>query len=69
LKPWVEKFGAEKVVLGGNISLAADLFLTSMKNAMTNKGLSSVSIDVSELGETASIISGARLLAENKRHH
>ena len=61
LKPWVEKFGVEKIVIGGNISLAADFFLPSMKTAMAIECLSSVSIDVSGLGETASIIGGARL--------
>jgi len=62
LKPCLEKFGVEKIVLGGNISLAADLFLPSMKTALANRGLSTVSIEVSELGETASIIGGARLI-------
>ena len=62
LKPWLEKFGVDKIVLGGNISLAADLFLPSMKTEMADVGLSSILIDVSELGETASIIGGARLL-------
>ena len=62
LKPWLEKFGVEKIVLGGNISLAADLFLPSVKTAMANEGLSLVSIDISELGETAAIIGGARLI-------
>lgn len=62
LKPWIEKFGVEKIVLGGNISLAADLFLPSVKTALAIDGLSSLSIEVSELGETASIIGGARLL-------
>jgi len=62
LQPCLEKFGVEKIVLGGNISLAADLFLPSMKTALANRGLSTVSIEVSELGETASIIGGARLI-------
>lgn len=61
LSPWVKKFGVNKIVLGGNISLAADLFLPSMKTALAIEGLSSVLIDVSELGEVASIIGGARL--------
>lgn len=62
LKPWIANFGAEKIVIGGNISLAADLFLASMKNAMLKEGILSVSIDISELGEYASIIGSARLL-------
>ena len=61
LRPWVNKFGVNKIVLGGNISLAADLFLPSMNTILAIEGLSSLSIDVSELGETASIIGGARL--------
>lgn len=65
LKPWINKFGVKKIVLGGNISLAADLFLPSMKNTLAIEGLSSVSIDVSELGETASIIGGARLFDQD----
>ena len=62
LKPWLGKFGVNKIVLGGNISLAADLFLPTIKTALANEGFSYVSIDVSELGEKASIIGGARLI-------
>jgi glucokinase len=62
LKPWLIKFGVQKIVLGGNISLAADLFLPKIKTEMADVGLSSVSIDVSALGETASFIGAARLL-------
>jgi len=62
LKPWLEKFGVEKIVLGGNISLAADLFVPSIKTELAKEGLSSISIDISELGETAAIIGGARLI-------
>ncbi len=62
LKPWLEKFGVEKIVLGGNISLAADLFVPSMKTELDKAGLSSISIDISDLGETAAIIGGARLI-------
>jgi glucokinase len=40
LKPWLEKFGVEKIVLGGNISLADDLFVPAIKNALTKEGLS-----------------------------
>ena len=62
LKPWVEKLGVEKIVFGGKIALAADLFLPSLKTTLATECLTSVSIDVSELGETASIIGAARLL-------
>lgn len=65
LSPWVKKFDVSKIVLGGNISLAADLFLPNMKTALAIEGLSSVSIEVSELGEAASIIGGARLFDQN----
>jgi glucokinase len=65
LSLWVKKFGVNKIVLGGNISQAAHLFLPTMKTALAIERLSSVSIDVSELGETASIIGGARLFEQD----
>jgi glucokinase len=62
LAPWLKKFGVEKMVIGGNISRAAKLFLPSMQTALMNMKLASITIDISELGETAAIIGSARLL-------
>lgn len=62
LKPWIEKFGVEKIVIGGNISRAAELFLPSMKNAMAKEGITLVTIETSELKEHSSIIGSARLI-------
>jgi len=62
LKPWLEKFGVEKIILGGNIARAERLFLPAMESTLLKEGLSSITIEITELGETASIVGGARLL-------
>lgn len=58
--PYLEEFGAEALVLGGNISKAFDLFGSSLEHEL--KGISRVY--VSELGEEAALIGSALLLKE-----
>ncbi len=60
LKPWLQKFGVEVLVVGGNISNAFELFAPAMKNQLQTEGLN-IRIEFSELLETASIIGSARL--------
>lgn len=64
LHPWMEKFGVEVLVIGGNISNAFALFEESMKSYLKDNG-SSVRIEVSELKESASMIGSAVLLDED----
>lgn len=58
--PYLEEFGAEALVLGGNISKAFDLFGSSLKEEL--KGIPKVY--VSEFGEEAALIGSALLLDE-----
>ena len=61
LKPWIDLFGVEVLVIGGNISNAFNLFGDSLKNYFIEKN-SSLKIEISELKETASIIGSAVLI-------
>ncbi len=60
LKPWLQKFGVEVLVVGGNISNAFKLFAPAMKNQLETEGLN-IRVEHSELQETSSIIGSARL--------
>mgnify|MGYP001824371656 CR=1 FL=1 len=57
LAPWLQKFAADTVVLGGNIAGAYDLFGPALEEACPG-----VCFDVSSLGENAAMIGAARLL-------
>lgn len=61
LQPWIEKFGIEMFVMGGNISRAYDLFGGSLNTFLQEAGLS-MNVAVSELKETASFIGAATLV-------
>ena len=61
LAPWLQKFAADSVVLGGNISGAYDLFGPSLKTSL-EAVCPGTGVEVSELGETAAMIGAARLL-------
>lgn len=63
LNPWMEKFGVETLVIGGNISNAFGLFESSLKNYLFAEGIE-INIAVSELKETASIF-GSAVLTNN----
>jgi glucokinase len=63
LAPWIRKFDAEVIVIGGNITGAFNLFGKDLHEAIekTNPG---IKILLSDLKENAAIIGGARLLDE-----
>lgn len=61
LQPWIEKFGIETFVMGGNISRAYHLFRSSLNNYLKQANLN-MEVEVSELKETASFIGAATLV-------
>jgi glucokinase len=60
LRPWIQKFGVEALIIGGNISRAFHLFGDSMMQGYADIGFN-LRINISELNETASIIGAASL--------
>ena len=61
LAPWLKKFRAEIVVVGGNISHAYDLFGSIFENSLAKEGCS-CRVELSELKEDAALIGSAYLL-------
>lgn len=61
LSPWLKKFGAEVLVMGGNISYAFNLFEGSLKEAFA-AGKCNVDIAISALKEDAALLGSAYLL-------
>lgn len=61
LAPWLKRFGAEILVIGGNISHAYNLFGPSMEEAM-RKDECDTKIVISELKEDAALLGSAYLL-------
>ena len=64
LKPWIEKFGMETLVMGGNISRAYPLFEESLNTFLKKESLP-LKVSVSELKETASFIGSATLIDDS----
>ncbi|MBN2485989.1 MAG: ROK family protein [Bacteroidales bacterium] len=64
IAPWVKKFGAQCIVIGGNITKSFHLFENMFKSALTAAG-ATPEIHLSELGETAAMMGSARLMEEN----
>ena len=64
LKSWLEKFDAEVLVIGGNISNAFNLWGPNLKNYLEENGIH-VRIEISELKETASMIGSAVLINDD----
>lgn len=64
LKPLLENFGAEVLVIGGNISNAFKLFGPSLLNYF-EKNKVKTRVEISDLKETASMIGSAVLADEN----
>lgn len=62
LGPWLKSFGADVLVIGGNISHALHLFEVPLKAGLETYGVSS-RIAISRLYEKAAILGSARLLA------
>lgn len=63
MTPWLEKFSADVLVLGGNISLAFDNFKEPLEKKLAEKNID-VKIEISELMENAAIVGASRLLEE-----
>ncbi len=61
LAPWIKKFAAGDIVIGGNISKVWNLFERPFRETMEGLNVNA-SIHISELGEMAAIIGSARLL-------
>lgn len=64
LHPWMQKFGVEVLVIGGNISNAFPFFGESLKSYLQTTD-SKVRIMVSELKESASMIGSAVLIDDS----
>lgn len=63
LTPWLQKFDAQSLVLGGNLIKAWDLFGEPFVQKVRNSGVS-VSIRLSQLGETAAMVGCSRLFED-----
>jgi len=68
LAPWMNKFGAEALVIGGNISKAYRHFGESLEEALKANGCST-EVHRSELMEDAAFIGSARLFDEDFWKH
>lgn len=64
LLPWVEKFKATSIVIGGNIVGAFDLFGNKLNDTFKSKNIS-VEISISELMEMGAIVGSARLVDDS----
>ena len=63
LKPWLQKFGVEVLVIGGNISNAFGLFGQSLLSYLDENHVTT-RVEISQLKETASMIGSAVLIEE-----
>ena len=63
LAPWLKKFDAEALVIGGNIAAAYNLFGSSLRNSLANHG-AAMPVHISDLKENAALIGSARLFDE-----
>ena len=64
LAPWIKKFDAGHIVIGGNITGAFDKFGNYLMQSLANHGISA-GVSLSILRENAAIIGSARLIDEN----
>ncbi len=64
MTPWLKKFDADIIVLGGNISLAYEHFELAFRKSLEKENVQ-VHIEVSGLMEDAAIVGSARLLEES----
>jgi glucokinase len=63
LGPWVRKFRAESIIIGGNMTGAWELFGPAFKLTLKQDD-EQAAIIISELGETAAMVGSARLMDE-----
>ena len=61
LAPWIKKFGAGQIVIGGNITGAFDKFGKYLMQSLVNHNISA-GVSLSILKENAAIIGSARLI-------
>jgi glucokinase len=64
LSPWLVKFGAEILVMGGNISNAYRLFGTAFEKELAVSGCTA-RVAISDLKEDAAMLGSAYLLEES----
>lgn len=64
ISPWLQKFNAEMLVIGGNISGAYPLFGEALKRSF-NKKNTIIKVETSELMEHAAIVGSAALFDNN----
>ncbi|WP_424950667.1 ROK family protein [Deinococcus sp.] len=64
--PWAERFGAQRVVLGGSVSHAFGLFGPAVQSELTARGLAGCRVLVSEHFEGAGLLGAAALGLENR---
>jgi glucokinase len=64
LGPWIKKFAADRLVMGGNVSGAYNLFGTTLEETLKQQQIATT-VHVSRLKEDAAAIAGARLFEEN----
>lgn len=64
MTPWLKKFDADIVVLGGNISLAYKYFEAAFQSRLKKENVQ-IHVEVSGLMENAAIVGAARLLEED----
>ena len=64
LSPYLNKFGAEVLVLGGNISRAYDLFGPAMEDEMRRQNCTTIPL-LSDLKEDAALLGSAYLLDDS----
>ena len=61
LSPWLIRFGAEILIIGGNISYAYDLFGESFEKKLKSSGCK-IKVEISALKEDAALLGSAYLL-------
>ncbi len=67
LSPWLQLFGAEILIVGGNIAHALPLFTGSFQENIQQSGLA-IPIVASQLMENAALLGSARLLDDSFWH-
>ncbi|MGY0408020.1 MAG: ROK family protein [Polaribacter sp.] len=66
--PFLQKYQPDLIILGGNISLASEFFLPTLKQKMKEAGLKTA-FEISTLMEDAAIIGSAKLFNSNFWNH
>ncbi len=64
LIPWIHKFNAECIIIGGNISNSFPLFKEALQKQFNSENVK-IEIHISVLEEDAALIGSARLCDDN----